>query len=107
MQNPTNQPEVKQDEFIISSWDEIKDEYFKILIPNLESAVAWLNKLGYSVIKEDSAYWLEVNKSKKENAPNQSPLVSQQDVDKLIKSPADNIHTEINQEIEKDYDNSS
>jgi len=54
----------KKIEFEIESFDDIKDKYFKIFIPNLKQAIEWLRKLGFSVVKDNIGYWLEVNKSK-------------------------------------------
>jgi len=54
----------KPSKFRIESWDDIKDKYFEILIPDLESAIEWMRKMGIKIIKRDEMYWLVFNEDK-------------------------------------------
>jgi len=56
-------------EFDLENWDDIKDKYFEILIPNLESAIEWMEKVGIKINKRDGLYWLVFNEDKKEVSP--------------------------------------
>lgn len=59
---------IKQDEIVTAKemvWDDIKDKYFEILIPNLESAIEWMQKVGVKINKRDGLYWLVFNEDKK------------------------------------------
>jgi hypothetical protein len=54
-----NKEKLKKEEFEIGSWDDIKNEYFEVMLT--ESLV---KQLGLNLVSHDGNWWVQVNKEK-------------------------------------------